>query len=214
MIFSICGIDPGYTGGLSIFLKNDMENPIVYKMPLLKEVKIIKGKKKIKHFYDLLQIRKIFNQYLDKNSVFFIEKVSSHPGEGSVSSFNFGRGLGNLEGLIIGLFDNIPMSVTPQSWKKAFPELITDEMRDIKAEMKDLRASGKKIKGKEAQKENKRQVDKLGRKFKSLAKTEARELVSTLYPCLSDRLVKKNTDGLAESVLISIYGKNKLMEGD
>ena len=128
-----------------------------------------------------------------------------------MSALTIGKGFGQLLGVGYALEFKV-VEVTPQSWKKGFPELITDEMRDIKADMKDLRLAGKKIKGKEAQKENKKQVDKLGRNFKSLAKTGARELVSRLYPSLSDKLVKKNTDGLAESVLISLYGKEKQNE--
>ena len=60
-----------------------------------------------------------------------------------------------------------------------------------------------------AKKLNKKEIDKLGRQFKSLAKTEARMLVSKLFPSISDRFIKKNTDGMAESILIALYGKNK-----
>ena len=90
MAFKFCGIDPGFTGGISIF-DDKMDSPIIYKMPVIKEIKVVRGKKKIKRSYDLIEIRKIFNDFLDDNSVFFIEKVSSHPGEGTTSSFNFGR---------------------------------------------------------------------------------------------------------------------------
>ena len=206
MALNFCGIDCGFTGGISILSENDLDNPIVYKMPIIKEVKKVNGKKKTKQFYDLLEIRKIFKKNLDKNAIFIVEKVSSMPREGSVSSFNFGRGFGNIEGVVVGLFGHSPIFVTPQSWKKHFPELITDEMRNIKVEMKEIRFAGKTLKDKEAKKENKRQVDKLGRQFKSLAKTEARMLVSKFYPNMSDRFVKKNTDGLAESLLIAQYG--------
>jgi hypothetical protein len=209
MALNFCGIDCGFTGGISIILGNDLDNPIVYKMPVIKEVKKVKGKNKTKQFYDLLEIRKIFKNHLSKNSIIFVEKVSNMPGEGSSSTFSFAKGFGNMEGLIVGTFGNLPVLITPQSWKKYFPELITNEMRGIKAEMKELRLAGKKIKGKEAKKENKKHIDKLGRQFKSLAKTEARMLVSKLYPSISDRFVKKNTDGMAESLLIALYGKNK-----
>ena len=81
-------------------------------------------------------------------------------------------------------------------------------MRDIKVEMKELRIYGKTLKDKKQKKLNKKEIDKLGRQFKSLAKTEARELVSRLYPGLSDRLIKKNTDGLAESLLLAVYARD------
>lgn len=205
MTISVCGIDPGYTGGLSIFLENSLDNPFIYKMPVIKTVKKVNGKKKTKQSYDLLEIRRIFKKNLNKNTIFAIEKVSSMPMEGSVSSFNFGFGCGSLEGLIIGLFDKKPLLITPQKWKKNFPELITDEMVDIKSQMKDLRIVGKTLKDNAAKKENKKYIDKLGRQFKSMSKTEARMLVSRLYPGLSDRLIKKNTDGLAESLLLAVY---------
>ena len=63
--------------------------------------------------------------------------------------------------------------------------------------------SGKKIEDKEGKKENKKQIDKIGRKFKSLAKDEARFLASRLFPSISQKFIKKNTDGIAEAVLIS-----------
>ena len=208
MAISVCGIDPGYTGGLSIFLENSLDAPLVYKMPVIKTVKKVNGKKKTKQNYDLLEIRRIFKKNLNKNTIFAVEKVSSMPREGSVSSFNFGFGCGSLEGLIIGLFDKKPLLVTPQKWKKEFPELITDEMLIIKAEMKELRLVDKTLKDKKTKKENKKHIDKLGRQFKSLAKTEARKLVSKLYPGLSGRLIKKNTDGLAESLLLAVYARD------
>ncbi len=203
-----CVIDPGFQGGISIITENDSENPIIYRMPVIKITKMVKGKKRIKQFYDLLEIRKIFKKYLNKKSILMVEKVAPHVGEGSVSSFSFGRGYGNLEGIIVGLFEKPPIEVSSQTWKKYFPELITDEMRKIKIEMKELRIIDKTLKEKGAKNANKKQIDKLGRQFKSLAKTEARELVSKLYPSISDKFIKKNSDGMAESLLIALYGRN------
>jgi len=193
-------IDPGLTGGISILDNN--KTPVVYKIP----VKSIIVNKKKKNTYDMIEIIKLFSPYKNKKVSFFIEKQNVRPKEGGVSAMTIGKNYGQLLGAAYAFGFNV-IEITPQSWKKHFPELITDEMRDIKAEMKELRLIGKKIKGKEAKKENKRQVEKLGRQFKSLAKTEARKLVSNLYPSISDRFVKKNTDGMAESVLIVLYGK-------
>jgi len=196
----IMAIDPGLTGGISILDNN--KTPVVYKIP----VKSIIVNKKKKNTYDMIEIIKLFSPYKNKKVSFFIEKQNVRPKEGGVSAMTIGKNYGQLLGAAYAFGFNV-IEITPQSWKKHFPELITDEMRDIKAEMKELRLIGKKIKGKEAKKENKRQVEKLGRQFKSLAKTEARKLVSNLYPSISDRFVKKNTDGMAESVLIVLYGK-------
>jgi crossover junction endodeoxyribonuclease RuvC len=47
-----------------------------------------------------------------------IEKVHSMPGQGVSSTFSFGTGYGQLQGLLAGL--GIPFElVTPQSWKKS-----------------------------------------------------------------------------------------------
>ena len=194
------GIDPGFQGGISILEGNKI--PLVYKMP----IKSVVVNKKKKNTYDMEEIVKLFFSYKDKEVLFYIEKQMGLGHESAISTMTIGKNYGQLLGVAYALNFNI-VEVTSQSWKKMFPELITDEMRDIKVEMKELRIYGKTLKDKEAKKLNKKQVDKLGRQFKSLAKTEARELVSRLFPSISDKFVKKNTDGAAESVLIVLYGK-------
>lgn len=198
----IIGIDVGLTGGLTII--DGSKTPSVHPMPLKKIV----VNKKDKRVYDMVAIVAIFKKYVGKDVVFVIEKQGVRQGEGTVSAMTIGKGFGQLLGAGFA-FEFEVIEVTPQSWKKDYPELITDEMRDIKDEMKALRYEAKKIEGNEDKKENKKHVDKLGRKFKSLAKTEARGLASKLFPILSDKFVKVNTDGMAESVLIALYGKNK-----
>jgi len=199
----IMGIDCGLTGGISI-LKDKYKTPTVYKMP----IKPVVVNKKKKNTYDITEIVNIFFSYKDKKVLFCIEKQGVRQGEGSVSAMTIGKNYGMLLGLAYALGFDV-MEITSQSWKKYFPELITDDMRGIKAEMKELRFAGKTLKDKEAKNLNKKQIDKLGRQFKSLAKTEARELVSKLFPSISDKFIKKNTDGMAESILIALYGKNK-----
>ena len=61
-------------------------------------------------------------------------------------------------------------------------------------------------------KEYKKQIDKLGRQVKAEAKTLARHLASDFYPELSDNFVKKNSDGVAESLLIALYGRDNQVE--
>ena len=179
----IIGIDCGLTGGISIL--DGTKIPTVYKMP----VKPIVVNKKKKNTYDMTEIVRIFSSYKNKNVLFYIEKQGVRMGEGSVSAMTIGKNYGMLLGLAYALeFDVI--EVTPQSWKKQFPELITDEMIGLKSEMKDLRVFGKTLKDKEAEKLNKKEIDKLGRRFKSLAKTGARELVSRLFPSISDKFIK------------------------
>ena len=207
----VCGIDVGFLGGISIIDNSDV--PVVYKMPVIKEIKKVKGKNKTKQRYDLLEIRNILKKHLTIDGTIIIERVSTMPGEGSVSSFNFGKGMGNLEGICVGLFGHLPIFVSPVSWKKHFGgDLITEGMITLKAEIKDLRASGKTLKDKETKKENKKQIDKLNRQVKARAKTAARILASTLYPELHDAFEKKNTDGMAESLLIAVCERDKQNE--
>lgn len=207
-----CGIDPGFSGGIAFLNDKPQSSPIIYKMPVIKEIRVVDGKKSIKQSYDLLAIKELFEKHLTKDSIFILEKVGPHRGEGTVSSFNFGRGFGNLEGLIVGLFGKLAIKVTPQRWKKYFPELVTNLIIEKKQEVKELRVIGKTLKDKEVKKQNKKDIDKLNRQIKNEAKTASRGLISSRYPASADMFVKKNTDGMAESVLIAIYGMDHINE--
>ena len=201
----IISCDPGVTGGISIVGKR--LKSCMFPMPVVKTVVNKKKKKK----YDVNAILDIFKKYKGKKVLFVQEKIHSMPGEGSVSSFGFGYNSGLTKGICLGMgFDVV--EVSPIIWKKAFPELTTPEMRVKKAEIKDLRVISKTLKDKGAKKQNKKQVDRLGRQIKSAAKTAARELVSKKYPQFADVLQKKNTDGMAESFLIALYGRQKQNE--
>jgi hypothetical protein len=197
--------DPGVTGGFAVL--ENKATPKVYNIPIMT---IVVNKKK-KNIYDIKEIAKIFSPYQNKKVLYVQEKVGVHMGEGSVSSFNFGKSSGATLGVAYAFgFDVV--EVTPQKWKKNFPELITDLILDKKAEMKDLRVIGKRIKEKDDKKANKKQIDKLGREVKKEAKIAARELVSNLYPSLAALFTKTNSDGIAESLLIALYGKEKQNE--
>jgi len=203
----IISCDPGVTGGISIL--DGKKIPIVYKMPV-RDVIVNKKKKKE---YDLDVILSILEPYRSKlKKVLYIqEKVQSMPGEGSVSSFKFGKSSGMTIGLAIGLNFTV-VEVSPQKWKKEFPELITASIIKNKTEIKQLRLKSKTLKDKEQKKQNKKSIEKLGRQIKTEAKTAARELVSKKYPKLIDKFKKKNTDGMAESLLIAIYGRKNQNE--
>lgn len=48
----------------------------------------------------------------------FLERVATRPGEGAVGAFSFGRGYGQIEGVLAAI--GVPVTlVTPQSWKRA-----------------------------------------------------------------------------------------------
>ena len=226
-------IDPGISGAASI-LEGDKE-PLIYRFPLKKAI----INKKNKNIYDMIKIRDIFKEYKDKNILFVIEKQNVRQGEGSVSAMTIGKNYGQLLGIAYA-FEFKIVEVTPQQWKKHFPELINDYIREKKEEAKKLRDINKirkkeinelkkirkEIKGKEEKKqnknnidkidkqiiENKKQVDKINRQVKVEAKKNARELAAKLYPALKDKFIKINTDGLAESLLIGIFGKENYSE--
>jgi len=197
----IIGIDCGLSGGITILCEKSL--PIVYKMPVKKAV----INKKNKNIYDIESILGIFKEYADKNVLFMIEKQGVRMGEGSVSAMTIGVNYGQLLGMGHALGFKVVI-ITPQKWKKHFPELITENMLQIKAEIKELKILSKTLEEKEEKKENKKTIDKLNRHFKAEAKTSARELVSSLYPSQAHKYVKKNTDGMAESVLIALYGND------
>lgn len=212
MNYCYCGIDPGFSGGISIVFEDKNTLPLVYKMPVEVQVVKNKGKVKKKQYYDLIEIRKIFKENLDKNSVIVIEKVAPHQGEGSISSFNFGRGYGDIEGIIVGLLGKKPIEVSPQRWKKDFLELESDSILSIRRTIKELRSFGKTLEDKEEKIQNKKQIDKLAKQIKEKAKSMAREIVSNNYPSMKDLFKFKNRDGMAESLLIALYGRNHVSE--
>lgn len=206
MAHIIIGVDPGLKGGISIL--DGKKAPLVYRPP----VKKIIVNKKNKNTYDMIKIVDIFKQYRDQEVLFYIEKQSVRRGEGAVSAMTIGKGFGQLIGAAYALGFNVT-EITPQVWKKQFPELITDEMKEIKVEMKELGVLGKTLKDKDLEKGNKKQIDKLGRLFKKNAKTNARALVSEKYPTIADLFKRVDSDGMAESLLIALYGrKNELVQ--
>lgn len=220
--------DPGLSGGITIL--DGEKEPQIHEMPV-EEVVINKKKKKI---YDLDAIAVILEPYRGKNVLYVQELVSAMPGNGNVSMFGFGRSSGATLGIAAGIgFDRY--EVRPQKWKKHFPELSTQLFKDLKEEAKKERAIGKPtkdklkelkslrktIKDKDLKKANKEEIDKVKEeialndkkvvKINAKAKTEAkkasRELASELYPKLADRFKRVKDDGLAESLLIAIFGK-------
>tara|TARA_Y100000310_G_scaffold311548_1_gene357912 strand:- start:6085 stop:6711 length:627 start_codon:yes stop_codon:yes gene_type:complete len=193
------GLDPGVSGGLSII---DGDNVSVFPIPV-KEVVVNKKKKKK---YSLTDISDILRPYGKKKVLFAQERVSVRPNEGGVSAFGFGFSAGSTLGIATALkFDII--EITPRKWKKHYPELETEEIIELREQLKEVRSEAKSIKEKELKKENQREQDKIGRKIKSIAKTEARMLASRKCPSLKDHFVKVNQDGMAEGLLIAIYAQ-------
>jgi crossover junction endodeoxyribonuclease RuvC len=97
---NIIAFDPGQKGGIAIHYQGIT---IAYPMPLA-------GKT-----LDLPSIATLIRSHSPDLAV--IEKVGSMPGQGVTSTFTFGCGYGQLQGLLAGM--GVPFElVTPQAWKK------------------------------------------------------------------------------------------------
>ncbi len=182
MKFRIISLDPGLTGGLSIL--EDNKEPLVYKIPVKKTI----VNKKNKNIYDIMKIIDIFNKYRNKEVLFVIEKQNVRRGEGAVSAMTIGKNYGLLLGIAYAFGFNV-IEVSPQKWKKHFPELINDVILEKREEIKELRIIGKKLEEKEEKDCNKKEIDKINRQIKKEAKKNARELVSKKYPNMADKFI-------------------------
>jgi crossover junction endodeoxyribonuclease RuvC len=97
---NIIALDPGQKGGIAI---QQHGITAAYPMPLAGKV------------LDLPTLAQMVRSASPDIAV--IEKVGSMPGQGVASTFTFGNGYGQLQGLLAGL--GIPFElVTPQAWKK------------------------------------------------------------------------------------------------
>lgn len=107
----IIGIDPGLSGALAFF--NHIEGMLeIIDMPTVEVQRGNKAKREISPamLAALISAR--------KPSVAILERVNAMPGQGVSSTFQFGRGVGMVEGVLAAL--HIPTEyVTPQSWQKA-----------------------------------------------------------------------------------------------
>jgi crossover junction endodeoxyribonuclease RuvC len=109
------GVDPGASGAIAFFypLEGRLE---VVDMPVVELVRNGKTKKEISS----VMLANVFcedrsGEILDFNLT--LEKVGAMPGQGVSSMFQFGRGVGMIEGVCAAL--SIPIDyVTPQTWQK------------------------------------------------------------------------------------------------
>jgi crossover junction endodeoxyribonuclease RuvC len=106
----IVGLDPGLSGGIALLgLDGALK---VLDMPTVEIDRGGKARREIDTaaLADLLRDAGAAHAWL--------ERVASRPGQGVASMFAFGRGVGQIEGVLAAL--RLPMSyVTPQAWRKA-----------------------------------------------------------------------------------------------
>lgn len=106
----ILGIDPGAKGALCFFDVND-GGVTIEDMPT---VEISRGAKSKTEISPAI-LAKTVNHY--KPNIVILERVGAMPGQGVSSMFQFGRGLGIIEGVVAAL--DVPVFyVTPQRWQK------------------------------------------------------------------------------------------------
>lgn len=109
------GIDPGITGAVSVFRGGELQK--VFDLPTI-SMRVGKGNRTQMVPAVLAQMFLDEVPYSEYECHAYLEQVSSRPGEGAVGAFSFGRGFGQIEGILAG--HSIPFTlVTPGKWKKA-----------------------------------------------------------------------------------------------
>ena len=107
----IYGIDPGYTGAITLY-RPKTHSIDVYDMPTLLNAK---GKTVL----DMHGILDILEPEEDVQRVAYIEQVAAMRGQGVSSMFRFGEQFGALQMALAATKTPMHM-VTPQKWKKHF----------------------------------------------------------------------------------------------
>jgi len=212
----IIGFDPGISGGISVIDKDI----IVYSMPIIR----IKKGKKTKNTYDVVEIVKIVKKHYTDGTHFAIELVSTRPGEGGVSAFNFGKGFGELIGICTFASGIAPFLIFPATWKKHFPDLINSSIKiyrkckeKIKEDIKSLTKQYNQTKTKEKTLKKKykeeivklkKDVAKIDRDIKKEAKAQSRRICQYRYPHLADEFKLVKDDGKSDALLIGLYTRD------
>lgn len=127
----VLGIDPGLEGGFAIL---DGDSVVVEPMPQGKDGKL-----------DVQELARLLAHYAPRVTRCYLERVGSRPGQGSVSTFTFGKGYGILIGLLVALGVRYE-EVLPQVWSKHYEHGITERepnkrQRLIKAARRDIVAT-------------------------------------------------------------------------
>jgi len=136
----ICGIDSGFTGGIT-FLEKDTGNILSCDLPPIEEYFLADGKTKRRRL-DIMAFLKLLNDFNPISVA--IEKLNDRPNQGGM--FNFGKMYGEYSAIIQTQgykFVEIP----PQTWKRAlvgtFPKgtLVADKKKAAIEKAKELQPS-------------------------------------------------------------------------
>lgn len=161
----IIGIDPGKTGGVCV-LRKDLS--LVALEPLRAPID-----------------NALFFRHLLENQQahIFCEKVGAWPGQGVVSVFTFGFGVGAIYGACVSIANASWNWVQPKEWQKAFGIAAKTKIR--KGASKQERARLRTLRRKE---------------LKQASLQRAKELYPDAAHLIGDK------DGLSDAVLIARYG--------
>jgi len=110
---AILGIDPGLTGAIALYMPN-RDTLFVGDVPLFE----LKRSGKLRREVDVHQLANMLADCAQHRPTVWIEHVSAMPGEGAVGAFTFGKTVGLLTGICVGL-QLVIERVTPSVWKKA-----------------------------------------------------------------------------------------------
>lgn len=106
------GIDPGFTGAVAD-ISVDGSRVRVWDMPTR-----VRGDAKKYRAYDLKKAWHVLREArFGGPCVFGLENPTSRPGDGAERMMRFGRGIGNIEALILALTGEEPELVSPALWK-------------------------------------------------------------------------------------------------
>ena len=109
----IIGIDPGLNGAIAVLQENKVKE--IFDVPVMPE-----GKKN-KRQLNSAQLVKLLKDIISDNKevAVIVENVSTMPGQGVTSMFNFGQTFGAIKGICAAL--GLPIFfVRPAKWKKHF----------------------------------------------------------------------------------------------
>lgn len=158
------GIDPGINGAVAALY--DDGRCEVHSVPFV----IVNDKKN----FDAAGMARLIRSF-GKNVMICIEAVHAMPGNGAVSMFFFGRGLGVWEG-VVGALGHSMHPIPPQAWKKGFAQLAP-------------------------QKGDKRPRSVIKAEAKKAALVLAREI----FPSMAESLKRSKDDGRAEALLMTLF---------
>ena len=106
-VYRSVGIDPGVAGAIAVLHAGELDH--VFDMPVIE----VRGKKRI----DSGRLTALLISF-GPVSMVTVEDVQGVQGSGATSAFNFGRGVGIIEGICVAL-DRPLNYVRPQVWTKA-----------------------------------------------------------------------------------------------